>query len=154
MLGYADRRPIRSQGTSFDCGAVGDATTLPIPLGKWKVEDEWVQWSGTDVGSVCAIEFAWRPAEGTNASRTADMESAALVIIKPTGNQTGKMIYKRAAADFWVQGGGEVVVSVSVSCTTTTAQFFGCGITLRESPEDPANMTVGLGGVGGITKSA
>jgi hypothetical protein len=153
MLGYHDREPLSAIGTTFDAGAVGDKITLPIPMGKWKLEEAWVQFSGPDTGSVCAIEFAWRPAAGTNASRSAACGSAALTLIKPTAVQTGKMLYKRAAADFFVQGGGEIVVSVSVSATTTTIQFFGCGVTLRESPEDPANMTTAAGG-GGLIKSA
>ena len=153
MLGYSDRRPIQASG-AFDIGGLADIVTLPIPFGKWKIEDVWVVWTGADVATVAAIEFAHRPAAGTDASRTAACGSAALNIIKPTGNQTGKLCYKRAAADYFVQGGGEIVVSVSVSATTTTVMFLSCvGVTLRESPEDPANMTTAAGG-GGLVKSA
>ena len=143
MLGYSDRRPIQASG-AFDIGGLADIVTLPIPFGKWEIEDVWVVWTGADVATVAAIESG-KPIR--------DIHSA-LNIIKPTGNQTGKLCYKRAAADYFVQGGGEIVVSVSVSATTTTVMFLSCvGVTLRESPEDPANMTTAAGG-GGLVKSA
>ena len=163
MLGYSDRRPLTNQaaGTTLDAGAVGDLISLPIPLGRWKVEDAWVVLYGAELSSVCAIEFAHRPVAGTDVSRSAACGSAALVLVKPTGSQTGKMLYKRAAADYFVQGGGEIMISISVSATSTTVLYFGGGVTLRESPEDPANMTRAYGGTatvagttGGIVASA
>jgi hypothetical protein len=151
MLGYTDRQPLVAAVTTLQGLTVGDKATLPIPMGKWKLEEAFVVYYSAEVGTLSAIEFAYRPAAGTDASRSAACGSAALTLLKPTGAVNGKMLYKRAAADFFVQGGGEVVVSVSVSATASLA--FWAGVTLRESPEDPANMTTAAGG-GGLVKSA
>ena len=151
MLGYTDRQPLVAGVTTLQGLTVGDKATLPIPMGKWTVEEAWAVYYSAEVGTLSIIEFAHRPAAGTDASRTAACGSAALYLIKPTGSQKGKMIYKRAAADYFVQGGGEIVVSVSASATASLA--FWAGVTLRESPEDPANMTTAAG-TGGVVKSA
>ena len=151
MLGYTDRQPLVAGVTTLQALTVGDKATLPIPMGKWKIEEAWTVFYSAEVGSLAAIEFAHRPAAGTDASRTAACGSAALVLTKPTASMKGKMLYKRAAADYFVQGGGEIVVSVSVSATASLA--FWAGVTLRESPEDPANMTT-ASGTGGVVKSA